>query len=91
MIIAFKCFVLIVSVLIFSGNEYQAIVEFAPYQKIPKPHNQSKKDSKSGTIDTDPEFVSFLENLENPDLSSLLNPETYLEELEIKEKEAKSK
>ncbi len=75
----------------YSGNEYQAIVEFAPYQKIPKPHNQSKKDSKSGTIDTDPEFVSFLEILENPDLSSLLNPETYLEKLEIKEKEAKSK
>ena len=71
-----------------SGNEYQAIVEFAPYQKIPKSESKGqKKDSKSGTLETDPDYVAFLDALQNPDLSSLLNPETYLEELETKEKE----
>ena len=80
------------SLLVFSGNEYQSIVEFAPYQKIPKNQTKiAKKDSKSGTLETDPDYVAFLDALQNPDLSSLLNPETYLEELETKEKEAKSK
>ena len=67
-------------------------MEFAPYQKIPKSQiKMAKKDTKSGTLETDPDYVAFLDALQNPDLSSLLNPETYLEELETKEKEAKSK
>ena len=64
-------------------------MEFAPYQKIPKPNPKSKKDPKCGTVESDPDFLAFVESLEKPDLSSILNPETYLEELENREREAK--
>lgn len=39
-------------------------VEFAPYQKIPR--EKARKDSKMNTIDRDPEFVAFLEELAKP-------------------------
>lgn len=39
-------------------------VEFAPYQKIPR--EKARKDSKNNTIDRDPEFVAFLEELAKP-------------------------
>jgi hypothetical protein len=48
-----------------------------------------KKDAKCGTIEADPDFLSFVESLDKPELSSILNPETYLEELENREREAK--
>lgn len=35
--------------MIFLGNEYPAIVEFAPFQKIPKKRSK-KRDAKCGTI-----------------------------------------
>lgn len=41
------------------GVEYPAIVEFAPFQSLPK--NKSRKtDNKCGTIEEDPQFQSFL-------------------------------
>ncbi|XP_022200502.2 regulator of nonsense transcripts 3B [Nilaparvata lugens] len=46
------------------GIEYPAVVEFAPFQRIPKQRPNKKKDSKSGTLETDPFYVSFLEKLE---------------------------
>ncbi|KAI9841796.1 MAG: hypothetical protein M1837_000390 [Sclerophora amabilis] len=39
-------------------------VEFAPYGRIPA--TKRRNDARQGTIDQDPEFISFLENLTNP-------------------------
>ncbi|XP_026759153.2 regulator of nonsense transcripts 3B isoform X2 [Galleria mellonella] len=43
------------------GVEYVGIVEYAPFQRIPK--KKKKKDPKCGTIDSDPVYQEFLENL----------------------------
>ncbi|KAI9019389.1 Smg-4/UPF3 family-domain-containing protein [Phycomyces nitens] len=40
------------------GNESRAVVEFAPYQKIPK--DQKTPDTRAGTIDSDPDYYKFL-------------------------------
>ncbi|KAL0093901.1 Smg-4/UPF3 family-domain-containing protein [Phycomyces blakesleeanus] len=40
------------------GNESRAVVEFAPYQKIPK--EQKTTDARAGTIDSDPDYYKFL-------------------------------
>ena len=39
-------------------------LETAPYGRIP--NNKSRKDQRQGTVDQDPEFISFLEDLTNP-------------------------
>lgn len=39
-------------------------LEFAPYAKIPS--GRARKDARQGTIDQDPEFISFLESLTQP-------------------------
>ncbi|KDN51831.1 hypothetical protein RSAG8_00380, partial [Rhizoctonia solani AG-8 WAC10335] len=46
------------------GNESAAVVEYAPYQKVP--HEKRKADAKSGTIEADEDFNSFLESLNKP-------------------------
>ena len=62
------------------GGKYRAIVEFAPYQGIPK---KRKPDYRCGTIDKDSDFQSFIQTLENrPEPRPSVNLETYLEELE---------
>ncbi|XP_073455436.1 regulator of nonsense transcripts 3B isoform X1 [Aquarana catesbeiana] len=68
------------------GQEYTAVVEFAPFQKVAKKKNK-KKDSKTGTIEEDPEYKKFLEsyNLDEEKLTS--TPETLLEEIEARTKE----
>ncbi|CAG8573237.1 12351_t:CDS:2 [Funneliformis caledonium] len=43
------------------GNENRAVVEFAIYQKLPKEHK--KPNPKQGTIETDPDYLAFLESL----------------------------
>ncbi|GAA5822742.1 hypothetical protein JCM11251_004362 [Rhodosporidiobolus azoricus] len=43
------------------GNVTQAVVEFAPYQRMPVP--PSKQDPRSGTIDEDADFLAFSEAL----------------------------
>ncbi|CAG4978440.1 unnamed protein product [Parnassius apollo] len=43
------------------GLEYVGIVEYAPFQRIPK--KKKKKDPKCGTIESDPIFQDFIENL----------------------------
>uniref|UniRef100_A0A8D8SAL0 Regulator of nonsense transcripts 3A n=1 Tax=Cacopsylla melanoneura TaxID=428564 RepID=A0A8D8SAL0_9HEMI len=48
------------------GHEYQAIVEFALFQQIAKPKTNNpnkKKNTKCATIEEDPYFVQFKENL----------------------------
>lgn len=41
-------------------------VEFAIYKKVPS--NKKRTDARQGTIDQDPQFMAFLENLANPAL-----------------------
>lgn len=48
------------------GIEYPAIVEFAPFQGLPKGKSR-KKDSKANTIDSEPHYLAFLETLQEQD------------------------
>ena len=69
-----------------SGNEFPAMVEFAPYQKIPKVAKAGKrKDPKMGTIESDPDYVKFKEAIENPE-KDVMQPEQQLEEIEARER-----
>ncbi|CAH2989309.1 unnamed protein product [Chilo suppressalis] len=43
------------------GVEYVGIVEYAPFQRIPK--KKKKKDPKCGTIESDPIYQDFIEHL----------------------------
>ncbi|KAL2650414.1 hypothetical protein R1flu_018542 [Riccia fluitans] len=46
------------------GTQCKASVEYAPYQRVPKP--RSKKDIREGTILKDPDYLEFLEALGKP-------------------------
>uniref|UniRef100_UPI0037E92BEB regulator of nonsense transcripts 3B n=1 Tax=Semicossyphus pulcher TaxID=241346 RepID=UPI0037E92BEB len=72
------------------GQEYPAIVEFAPFQKTAKKRNK-KKDAKCGTIAEDPDYRKFLEYYNGDDEKLASTPETLLEELEAKSKELVAK
>ncbi|KAB0354770.1 hypothetical protein FD755_022229, partial [Muntiacus reevesi] len=63
----------------FDGQEYPAIVEFAPFQKPAK-----KKTNKK---DTDPEYRKFLERYATDNEKMTSTPETLLEEIEAKNRE----
>ncbi|XP_018399054.1 PREDICTED: regulator of nonsense transcripts 3A-like isoform X2 [Cyphomyrmex costatus] len=52
------------------GVEYPAVVEFAPFQRLPKKRVGKKKDIKCGTIESDSYYISFLENLKNQEIDS---------------------
>ncbi|KAM9483978.1 regulator of nonsense transcripts 3A-like isoform 6-T6 [Salvelinus alpinus] len=67
------------------GQEYPAVVEFAPFQKVSK-KKVKKKDSKAGSIEEDPEYRRFLENYSCDEEKSMANPETLLGEIEAKTK-----
>lgn len=71
------------------GNEYPAIVEFAPFQKVPK-RKTKKPDSKKGTLEQDADYLKFKEMLESPGNDDPKTIDEYLEELEAKEREMKS-
>ncbi|XP_058055038.1 regulator of nonsense transcripts 3A [Anopheles bellator] len=45
------------------GAEYPAVVEYAPFQRLPK-NRSRKKDSKCSTIESDVHFIAFKEALE---------------------------
>ncbi|GAB6021170.1 hypothetical protein CHUAL_003800 [Chamberlinius hualienensis] len=70
------------------GGEYPAVVEFAPFQKVPK--KKQKKDSKCGTIENDPDYTKFVESWNNPEEVNLPSAEFYLEEIENREREMKA-
>ncbi|XP_073676777.1 regulator of nonsense transcripts 3B [Garra rufa] len=72
------------------GQEYPAIIEFAPFQKVAKKRSK-KKDAKSGTIEDDVDYKKFLEFYNGDEEKSPSNPETLLEEIEAKTKELSSK
>lgn len=50
-----------------SGNESYAIVEFAPFQKVPV--EKRKPDPRINTIDKDEDYISFLESLKKSEKS----------------------
>ncbi|XP_021043455.1 regulator of nonsense transcripts 3B isoform X2 [Mus pahari] len=68
------------------GQEYHAIVEFAPFQKAAK-KKIKKRDSKVGTIEDDPEYRKFLESYATDNEKMTSTPETLLEEIEAKNRE----
>ncbi|KAE8625530.1 hypothetical protein XENTR_v10006307 [Xenopus tropicalis] len=68
------------------GQEYPAVVEFAPFQKISK-KKLKKKDAKAGSIAEDLEYKKFLENYCAEEEKVYANPETLLGEIEAKTKE----
>ncbi|KAJ0049807.1 hypothetical protein NL108_003575, partial [Boleophthalmus pectinirostris] len=68
------------------GQEYPAIVEFAPFQKTAKKRTK-KKDAKCGTIIEDPDYKKFLDYYNGNDEKLISTPETLLEEIEAKSKE----
>ncbi|KAK1228110.1 hypothetical protein PQX77_008881 [Marasmius sp. AFHP31] len=47
-----------------SGNESQAVVEYAPYQKVPS--DKKKADARLGTIEQDEDYISFIQTLNQP-------------------------
>ncbi|KAM6923397.1 regulator of nonsense transcripts 3B [Xenentodon cancila] len=72
------------------GQEYPAIVEFAPFQKTAKKRIK-KKDSKCGTIAEDPDYKKFLEYYNGDEEKLTSTPETLLEEIEARSKELVAK
>ncbi|XP_053672703.1 regulator of nonsense transcripts 3A [Anopheles nili] len=52
------------------GLEYQAVVEYAPFQKLPK-NRSRKKDLKCNSIETDTHFTAFKEALEAEEREAL--------------------
>uniref|UniRef100_A0A2K5R7E0 UPF3 domain-containing protein n=1 Tax=Cebus imitator TaxID=2715852 RepID=A0A2K5R7E0_CEBIM len=69
-----------------NGQEYPAMVEFAPFQKAAKKKTK-RRDTRVRTIDDDPEYRKFLESyaMDNEKMTS--TPETLLEEIEAKNRE----
>ncbi|KAF6037429.1 hypothetical protein EB796_004251 [Bugula neritina] len=67
------------------GNEYPAVVEFAPYQKIPL--KARKLDHRENTLDEDADYKKFLEQLENPEPLPSFTIKEVLEEVDSKAKE----
>uniref|UniRef100_A0A8D1V7Q4 UPF3 domain-containing protein n=1 Tax=Sus scrofa TaxID=9823 RepID=A0A8D1V7Q4_PIG len=68
------------------GLEYPAVVEFAPFQKIAK-KKLKKKDTKTGSIEDDPEYKKFLETYCVEEEKASANPETLLGDVEAKTRE----
>lgn len=59
------------------GNEYPAVVEFAPFQRLPKKRIIKKKDTKHGDIEEDPYYISFIESLKNQETdAAVAQPKT---------------
>ncbi|KAF9520557.1 hypothetical protein BS47DRAFT_642025 [Hydnum rufescens UP504] len=61
------------------GNESLAVVEFAPFQKLPP--ERKKADTRAGTILQDEDYISFIESLKdtppagkNPEIADALAP-----------------
>lgn len=61
------------------GTQFKTIVEYAPFQRIPK--QWPKKDGREGTIFKDPEYLEFLEFLAKP-VENLPSAELQLERRE---------
>ena len=62
-----------------SGHKYRVLIEFSPFQGVPKPRKRS--DARCGTIEEDGDYVAFLAN-RSEETSSLpaVDLESYLQE-----------
>ena len=81
------------------GNEFVAIVEFAPFQRIPRrrfgangqPITAKKRDNKCGTIEQDSDYTQFLEDLEKmKNETNMPSADVYLEEIEARDKQLRA-
>ena len=62
------------------GQEYPAIVEFAPFQRVPKRIGGGKrKDNLVGTIETEQAFLTFKENMLTEPQETPTNKQHYFE------------
>ncbi|CAD5118113.1 DgyrCDS6852 [Dimorphilus gyrociliatus] len=66
------------------GNEYQAMVEYTPYQKISR--KAKKEDSRKNTIENDSDYLKFLDNLSSKPITHI-GLEQMLTEIDNKAKE----
>lgn len=66
------------------GVEFVALVEYAPFQRLPKPRR--KPDARQGTILQDEDYLKFVEELSAP-VTPLLSAEAQLEKRLTEEKE----
>ncbi|WVQ77718.1 hypothetical protein IAR50_007408 [Cryptococcus sp. DSM 104548] len=73
-----------------TGAEFQAVVEYAPYQKTAY-KARVKPDNRQGTIDEDPDFLSFLKLLDAPAPESAQHTTTPLLDHLRSQKSSKSK
>jgi len=46
------------------GKELKTIIDYAPYQKVPR--QKKKVDNRENTIESDPEYLAFVEKLKEP-------------------------
>ncbi|RUS72367.1 hypothetical protein EGW08_019865, partial [Elysia chlorotica] len=70
------------------GGEYPALVEFSPFQKVPK-KKPKKVDAKNGIIELDADYKKFLEFLSNPVEVAPVSLDAMVGEVEAKESSAK--
>ncbi|KXN89741.1 Regulator of nonsense transcripts UPF3 [Leucoagaricus sp. SymC.cos] len=59
-----------------AGNESYAVVEYAPYQKVPG--EKKKPDSRHATIKKDEDYISFIESLKAPSTTEPVSIETLI-------------
>ncbi|KAF8558615.1 hypothetical protein OG21DRAFT_1080389 [Imleria badia] len=59
-----------------AGNESHAIVEYAPFQKVPA--EKKKNDARNNTIDKDEDYLSFLETLKGAPKTESVSLETLI-------------
>ena len=69
------------------GGKYPVVVEFAPFQGVPK-KNRRRKDIKASTIEKDADYLSFLETLKQ-EVEPLPSAEVYLEQQEANKQSMK--
>lgn len=48
-----------------TGQEYPAVVEYAPFQRIPKNRGNRRSDFLCGTIEEDSDYMEFVQQLES--------------------------
>ncbi|KAK7078064.1 Regulator of nonsense transcripts 3B [Halocaridina rubra] len=72
------------------GNEHPAMVEYAPFQKIPKRTGMKKKDPRCGSIDEDTDYLAFLESINSPVTITLPPLEAVLEEIQAQDRELRA-
>jgi len=68
------------------GGEFEAVVEFAPHQKVCSGGGGRRKDPKLATLDQDPDYMRFLASLEEEVAATGATVAANLEEIEERER-----